>query len=81
MTPGSWPAYCVGDRMFETCTGLNIPISGFIETASMCDLVPISYAVAEPGGLVAQTAFDAICDRMLAKIKAAIMLASPTEHC
>ena len=71
MTPGSWPAYCVGDRMFETCTGLNIPISGFIETASMCDLVPISYAVAEPGGLVAQTAFDAICDRMLAGIKAA----------
>jgi len=71
MTPGSWPAYCVGDQKLETCTGLNIPVSGFIETASMCDLVPISYAVAEPGGLVAQAAVDAICDRMLAGIKAA----------
>ena len=71
MTPGSWPAFCVGDQILETCTGLNVPISGFIETASMCDLIPISYAVAEPGGLVTQAAFDAICERMLTGIKAA----------
>ena len=71
MTPGSWPAYCIGDAVLATCSGLNIPISGFIDTATMFDLVPISYAVAEPGGLVAQSAFDAICDRMLAGIKAA----------
>ena len=23
MTPGSWPAFCVGDQILETCTGLN----------------------------------------------------------
>jgi microcystin degradation protein MlrC len=70
-TPGSWPAYCVGAHVLRACAGLNVPIGGFIDAASGFDLVPICYAVAEPGGLVTKIAFETICDTILTGITAA----------
>ncbi|MDG2404058.1 MAG: M81 family metallopeptidase [Paracoccaceae bacterium] len=69
-TPGSWPAYCAGAHVLRACAGLNVPIGGFIDAASGFDLVPICYAVAEPGGLVTKTAFEMICDTILNGITA-----------
>lgn len=58
---GAWPAMTRGADLFEVFHGLNIPLSGFIDAAKDdCELVPILWSNAEPGGYVAQDAFDRI---------------------
>ena len=63
--PGNMVPFTVGDSIKSVCAGQNIPISGFMEAGSEFDLVPLSYASAEPGGLVSQDAFDRISDSIL----------------
>ncbi len=58
---GAWPALTRGTDLFEVFRGLNIPLGGFIDAAKDdCELVPILWSNAEPGGYVAQDAFDRI---------------------
>ncbi|MGI9482779.1 MAG: M81 family metallopeptidase [Hyphomicrobiales bacterium] len=57
---GAWPGITHGQDVIETFGGLNIPIGGVIDNAEGFSLVPILWANAEPGGYVAQPAFDRI---------------------
>ena len=68
---GSWPALTRDSDIFAVFQGLNIPLGGFIDAArDKWDLVPILWSNAEPGGYVAQDAFDRIaamiCDGIAA---------------
>ena len=56
---GSWPALTRGKEIFRVFDGLNIPISGFIDSSKE-QLFPIIWAMAEPGGYVTDEAFEAI---------------------
>ncbi|WP_282604480.1 M81 family metallopeptidase [Pelagibius sp. Alg239-R121] len=58
---GAWPALTKETDIFAVFHGLNIPLGGFIDAArDEWDLVPILWSNAEPGGYVAQDAFDRI---------------------
>lgn len=59
VNPGAWPALTRGADIFTVFDGLNIPISGFIR-ACRHELVPVLWAMAEPGGYVTDEAFDTI---------------------
>ena len=59
---GAWPQLTRGAAVIDAFSGLNIPISGFMEAASEWDLVPILWAGAEPGGYVTSRAFDHIAE-------------------
>ncbi len=56
----SWPGMTVGNDIFEVFLGKNIPISGFIESASGWEILPTVWASAEPANRVSQCAFDRI---------------------
>ncbi len=64
-TPGAWPGQTNGAAIFGVFAGANIPIAGFIEAATDCDLVPLLWTAAEPAGYVAQAAFDRIVTEMI----------------
>lgn len=55
---GAWPGLMRGPQVLETFTGLNIPLSGFIDAGDDMDLVPLFWGAAEPGGYVDQGGFD-----------------------
>lgn len=57
---GAWPALTEGEALRHVFAGLNIPLGGFLGAAENLDLVPILWAGAEPGGYVADAAFDRI---------------------
>ena len=61
---GSWPALTRGKEIFRVFEGLNIPISGFINS-SKDQLFPIIWAMAEPGGYVSDEAFDEISNEIV----------------
>ena len=65
---GSWPALTRGKEIFQVFEGLNIPISGFIDS-SKAQLHPIVWAMAEPGGYVSDDAFDEISNEIVDGIK------------
>ena len=69
--PGNMVPFTVGNSIKTRCSGQNIPISGFMEAGSEFDLIPLSYASAEPGGLVSQDAFDRISGSILSGIETA----------
>ncbi len=68
--PGAWPALTIGADVIGVFADLNIPIGGFITAAQDWQLIPILWTNAEPGGYVAQAAFDRIaamiCDGITA---------------
>lgn len=55
---GAWPGLMRGHEVLETFTGLNIPLSGFIDAGDDMELVPLFWGAAEPGGYVDQASFD-----------------------
>ncbi len=64
----SWPGLLRGDEVFEETRGMNLPIAGFIAAAQIdpsTELLPILWCAAEPGGRVADEAFDTISKRIL----------------
>ena len=67
--PGNMVPFTIGNSIKTRCSGQNIPISGFMEAGSEFDLIPLSYASAEPGGLVSQDAFDRISGSILSGIE------------
>lgn len=67
---GAWPALTRGADIFQVFDGLNIPIAGFIDACDH-DMIPILWAMAEPGGYVTDEAFDTITGEIVGGIVAA----------
>ena len=57
-----WPALTRGEALFEVMTGLNIPLSGYLERAQAAghELLPLCWCSAEPSGYVTRDAFERI---------------------
>jgi len=88
----SWPGLTSGDALFEAMAGLNIPLSGFIDSTRQAghQLHPLCWCSAEPSSYVTRDAFERVADMMLeglrnAKSVDAVYLdlhgAMVTEHC
>ncbi|WP_247748033.1 M81 family metallopeptidase [Ruegeria sp. R13_0] len=62
----SWPELLCGQDVLNTTRGMNLPIAGFAKTAlaDEVELRPILWCAAEPGGNVADHAFDTIAERI-----------------
>ena len=71
-----WPGLTSGPALFEVFAPLNIPLSGFLQHAARQhhEIVPVLWASAEPGGLVADAAFEEITQRIAAHIEVALPL-------
>lgn len=61
---GGWPGLTRGEKILDEFKGLNIPIAGFFE-ACKHDIHPILWAMAEPGGYVAEDAFEKIVQALV----------------
>ncbi|MEM1299376.1 MAG: M81 family metallopeptidase, partial [Pseudomonadota bacterium] len=61
----SWPGLLRGAEVIDETRELNLPIAGFARAAGECDLVPILWCAAEPGGYVTDEAFDRIAGEIL----------------
>jgi len=72
-TAGGWPALTSGSAMFETVAGINIPIAGFIDEAQALghEILPLTWAAAEPASYVTEDAFERITNRIVAELEAA----------
>lgn len=68
---GAWPGITRGKAVLDTFSGLNIPIGGFIDSGEAFEPVPVLWAGAEPGGYVAQAAFDRIAGEIVEGVTAA----------
>ncbi len=64
---GAWPALTRGGEVFRVFDGLNIPIAGFI-SACAHEMIPILWAMAEPGGFVTEEAFETIANEIVTGI-------------
>ena len=60
----SWPALTIGEPLFATMRGLNIPLSGFIESVTQAghQLHPLCWCSAEPSSYVTQEAFERVAE-------------------
>jgi len=60
----SWPGLTSGEALFDTMAELNIPLSGFIETAQQKGhrLQPLCWCAAEPSSYVTRDAFERVAD-------------------
>ncbi|MCP4877099.1 MAG: M81 family metallopeptidase [Gammaproteobacteria bacterium] len=60
----SWPGLTVGESLFETMSGLNIPLSGFIDGAQQAGyrLHPLCWCSAEPSSYVTRDAFERVVE-------------------
>ena len=67
----SWPALTIGEPLFETMRGLNIPLPGFIERAAQDghDLYPLCWCSAEPSSYVTQEAFEHVAELICAPLR------------
>ena len=64
----SWPPLLLGEAVISGTKGMNLPITGAITSAQShpdVALVPLLWASAEPGGVVADDAFDHISEMLL----------------
>ena len=64
----SWPPLLRGETVITATTGMNLPITGAILSAQShpdIEIVPLVWASAEPGGIVADDAFNDMADMML----------------
>lgn len=69
-----WPALSRGEALFGNLAGNNIPIAGFIDAARSskeCELTPLLWCSASPGGKVTSDAFERIMAMLLDDLQAA----------
>ncbi|MGB5330703.1 MAG: M81 family metallopeptidase, partial [Gammaproteobacteria bacterium] len=68
----SWPGLTSGDALFATMAGLNIPLSGFIDSARQAghELYPLCWCSAEPSSYVTRDAFERVADKICAGLRA-----------
>ena len=59
-----WPGLTIGEDLFSVMAGLNIPLSGFIDSAqkSNCRMLPMLWCAAEPSSYVTADAFERIAE-------------------
>jgi microcystin degradation protein MlrC len=69
----SWPGLTVGEALVETMAGLNIPLSGFIDTAQRAghELHPLCWCSAEPSSYVTRDAFERVADLICSRLRQA----------
>ena len=67
----SWPGLTAGEALFATMSGLNIPLSGFIERAAQFGhkLHPLCWCSAEPSSYVTRDAFERVADMMCSELR------------
>ena len=67
----SWPGLATGDALFGTMAGLNIPLSGFIDSARQAGhrLQPLCWCSAEPSGYVTRDAFERVADMICGALR------------
>ena len=72
----SWPGLTTGTDLFEVMAGLNIPLSGFIDSAQQDGhrLHPLCWCSAEPSGYVTRDAFERVADLTCNTLREAGML-------
>ena len=70
----SFPAYMRGQTVIDQMTGINMPISGFMDAAKrwQWELVPSAWAGATPSSYVTQEAFENIASAILEDIRHAL---------
>ena len=70
---GGWPALSRGAALPPAVAGINLPIAGFIDAAAAAghDVVPLTWAAAEPSAHVTRDAFERIAAMLLDDIAAA----------
>jgi microcystin degradation protein MlrC len=68
-----WPGLTEGAALFDVMSGLNIPISGFIQVAqqNQIELHPILWCSAEPSSYVTEQAFETIADKFCDSLRSA----------
>ena len=64
----SWPGLTSGGALFDTMAGLNIPLSGFIDSARQAghELYPLCWCSAEPSSYVTRDAFERVANMICA---------------
>ena len=74
ITPSGWPGLTEGAELFAAMKDRNLALAGFIDRAQELGypIVPILWANAPPGGLVANQAFDEIMRRATEHLRQAI---------
>jgi microcystin degradation protein MlrC len=67
----SWPALTIGEPLFETMRGLNIPLSGFNERAIQDGhhLHPLCWCSAEPSSFVTHEAFERVAELICSSLR------------
>ena len=67
----SWPALTIGEPLFDTMQGLNIPLPGFIERAEQDghSLHPLCWCSAEPSSYVTREAFERVAEIICASLR------------
>ena len=72
----SWPGLTAGEALFATMSGLNIPLSGFIERAAESGhkLYPLCWCSAEPSSYVTRDAFERVADMMCSELRRLVPL-------
>jgi microcystin degradation protein MlrC len=70
----SFPAYMRGQTVIDQMTGINMPISGFMDAAKrwQWDVIPSVWAGATPSSYVTQDAFERIASAILEDIRNAL---------
>lgn len=73
--PGGFPGLLRGPALIEALRGAALCTGGFLaaaETHPEVTLVPLIWTFPQPSGLVAQAAFEAVCDLLLARLREAL---------
>src|SRR5690606_23962754 len=68
----TWPGLLQGTDILRHLDHRNIPISGFIQAAREhdCELLPLAWSAAGPGGKVSRRAFENMSGLLLAHLQA-----------
>lgn len=73
LTPDAWPEYLEGEKLLDALAGKNIPAAGFSRAmAGKCELLPLLWCSAGPGGVVTDRAFEWIWRRLLERLRDAM---------
>jgi len=79
-SPGGFPAYVRGARLFDAVRSTSVPSAGALDVAEPrgVDLVPLSWCFANPAGPVTEEAFERIAACLIADLATA-MDAAPLD--
>ncbi len=69
---GGWPGLTRGSALFDAVAGINLPITGFIDTAGQQghELLPLVWANATPSAEVTEEAYERIAGQIIEDLEA-----------